>query len=91
MSYNLFVEGDLDLFALSNSTQYLQSIEIFPIDSNALGIALPSSRADDNARTELTQLVQQMLAIEATVYDLVTGEKIQTSADLDALFDRIFG
>ena len=91
MSYNLLVEGDLDLFALSRSPPDLRAIEMFPIDATSLGIALPSSRVNDDARIEITNVVREMLSIEATVYDLFTGQPIKTAEDLDALLERIFG
>jgi hypothetical protein len=92
MSYNIYVEGDLDFVTLSAQTSSLQSIEMFPIidegKPDALGIALPSSRANDNARAELTRIVGQLIASESTVIDLMTGQPVTNVAQLIA---NIFG
>ena len=92
MSYNLYVEGDLDFVTLSAQTESLQSIEMFPITDagkpDALGIALPSSRVNDAARAELTRIVGQLIASEATVYDLMTAERVTS---VDQLVRAIFG
>lgn len=99
MSYNLYAEGDLDLFALSKQAQHLTLVELFPIAGDggptALGIAVPSIDDDDDdddsgddARDELEQIVTQLLAIEATVFDLMTGEQV---TDVPTLLGRVFG
>ena len=92
MSYNLYVEGDLDFVTLSAQTESLQSIEMFPITDagkpDALGIALPSSRVNDNARAELIRIVGQLIASESAVIDLMTGQPVTNVAQLIA---NIFG
>lgn len=95
MSYNLYAEGDLDLFALSHLARRFERIEVFPIAGDgkrdALGVALPSSRADEAAIAELRELLVTLHATEARVFDLFTGEQIATAADVAALRQRILG
>jgi hypothetical protein len=92
MSYNLYAEGvDLDYFELAGMAQRFERLELFPIPGppDALGIALPLARADDNAIAELEALIGMLLPREIAVYDLVSGDRISSVSDLEALAQRI--
>jgi hypothetical protein len=95
MSYNLYAEGDLDLFALSGVAQQLEHIELFPIADDGgmdgVGIALASSQVSDAAFGELDHVISMLLASDAAVFDLMTGERIADSGDLPELHARIGG
>jgi hypothetical protein len=95
MSYNLYAEGDLDFVEVSRMVRRYEGIEVFPIAADglpdALGIAVPSSRADERARDELDQLIRHLWAAEAKVFDLYAGTRIASDADLTAVYGRIFG
>ena len=95
MSYNLYAEGELDLFDLSRVAQQLQCLEVFPIAGDggpdAIGIALPSKRANDDARAELQSLIGTLVLAGATVFDLMNGTQITSAEDIEVLERRIFG
>lgn len=96
MSYNLYAEGDLDYVALSRETEHFQVIEIFPIAGDggpdALGIAIPSGRAElEGAADELSAFVQLLQVMGAQVHDLVEGTRIETDDDLAQLVARVIG
>ena len=95
MSYNIYAEGDVDFVELSRMARSFESIEVFPIAGDGLpdglGIAVPSSRADERARDELDQLIRHLWAAEAKVFDLYVGARIAGDADLPAVYGRIFG
>jgi hypothetical protein len=96
MSYNLLAEGDLDLFDWSRIALQQQRIEVFPIPSqnqapDAIGIAIPSSRADEAALDELRVVVEQLWVQGATVHDLMEGVAVATSDDLAAVGSRLLG
>ena len=93
MAYNLFAEGDLDLFAWSRIAQRCHSIELFPIHEpgrrDAIGISLPSGQVDATALDELEGVIRRLWPAE--VYDLVSGDRIASDEDLAALRARIGG
>jgi hypothetical protein len=91
MSYNLIAEGDLDLFELGSAAAELAPLELFPIDREALGIAIPSSRAGAAAATALRALVERLWSQDAAVFDLYSGEPIATPAALAEVLQRIGG
>lgn len=97
MSYNLMVEGDLDLFELSTISLHYLSLELFPIPADdlspddALGIAIPSSRATPDTVDELCDLIARLLAKQLAVHDLIAGVVIASDAALPELRARILG
>ena len=96
MAYNLYSEGELDLFALSRVAREAEWIELFPIPADAggpdaIGISLPSSRVGDAAIAELTELIRLLWQTDAAVYDLVSGDRLVGPDDLIGLRDRLIG
>jgi len=96
MSYNLMAEGDLDLFELSQLAARYEPLELFPIPAeasspDAIGIALPSSLVGPPALAALRAVIELLWSKEAAVFDLMTGERIATPDDADALATRITG
>jgi hypothetical protein len=95
MSYNLYAEGDVDFEALAQRARRCDRIELFPIrddgEPDAIGIALPSSRIDDAAWQELEELLGMLVASSLAVWDLMTGERLETADDFDALRARLYG
>lgn len=94
MSYNLVVEGELDLVRLAAISTKFVMIEVFPLPltdkDEAIGIAIPRSRANDQAVVEL-ELLLDAVGEDAKVFDLWSGEQIATRDDRDALAERIAG
>jgi hypothetical protein len=95
MSYNLYAEGKLDFEVLSQRARQCDRIELFPIrdagEPDAVGIALPSSRIDDAAWAELAKLLEMLVTSKVAVFDLMTGDRIETADDLSALRERLYG
>lgn len=94
MSYNLIAEGTLDLVALAHLSTRFEMIEVFPLPltdaDEAIGIAIPRTRANDQAVIELERLLDA-IGDGARVYDLHSGDEIAGEADRDALAERIVG
>ena len=91
MSYNLIAEGDLDLFELGLAAAELAPLELFPIDRDALGIAIPSSRTGAPAAAALRALIERLWGQDAAVFDLYSGEPVATPAALAAVLANIGG
>lgn len=107
MSYNLLAEGHLDLFELSQCASHYEPLELFPVPASAaitteaseparmtldaLGIAIPLSRAGAEAGAALRALVEFMWTQDANVFDLYTGEQISTPSELAGVLERISG
>jgi hypothetical protein len=93
MSFNLIAEGNVDLVAMSQMSGGYEAIEVFPITGDglpdALGIALPLSRANESAIEELDELIRRLWANNSRVFDLYTGRAIENDSDLDDLRDLI--
>ena len=88
MSYNLYAEGNLDFEVLAQRARRCDRIELFPIrddgEPDAIGIALPSSRIDDAAWQELEELLDALVAGELAVFDLMTGDRLESVEDFAA-------
>jgi hypothetical protein len=88
MSYNLMVEGDLDLFDLSRLVSDYPSLEIFPIPADelsptdAVGIAIASSRVNEATLDEVCALITQLQAKQLTVHDLMADLPVTSLSDL---------
>jgi hypothetical protein len=95
MSYNLYAEGKVDFEALAQRARQCDRIELFPIcdagEPDAVGIALPSSRIDDAAWEELEKLLDMLVTSKLAVFDLMTGDRLETADDFDALRARLYG
>ena len=95
MSHNLYAEGNVDFEVLARRARNCDRIELFPIrdagEPDAIGIALPSSRIDDAAWQELEDLLDMLVANELVVFDLMTGDRLETAEDFDALRSRLYG
>jgi hypothetical protein len=90
MSYNLFIEGVDSYAPLCIIAARYPVFEMFPIPDDALGIALPSSRAGDGA-AHVVDLVHELLDAGLRVHDLYTGRRLQTDEDLAELAARLRG
>ena len=96
MSYNLFVEGVDDYVAMSLLAARFPAFELFPIppeegeEHGALGVALPSSRAEEGAAV-VADLVREILDAGYRVHDLYPGHEVETDDDLAELALNLAG
>jgi len=88
MSYNLIAEGVQKLEHFANLARTCTRIEMFPIEPDAIGIALPLSRVE-GAFDELDEILGELLQKGATVHDLMSGDRIASRDDFAALHQRI--
>src|SRR5688500_5825088 len=97
MSYNLLAEGSLDYEELAILTARYPALELFPVpaetedDRDAMGIALPSSRANEDGAAEMQQLIRELWRTKLQIFDLYVGSAIETEDDLRTLVDRLVG
>ncbi|MEO8702510.1 MAG: hypothetical protein ABI867_20870 [Kofleriaceae bacterium] len=93
MSYNLYAEGDFDMLAVARVVQSFGRVEVFPITCSAsldaIGIAIPLTNVNAESLEELDSLLEQLLAADARVFDLYTGERIVTEEHIRALHARL--
>ncbi|GEM_PF-4365184 len=93
MSYDLYVEGDLDYVDLAVLAQDITCANLFPIEGDggpdALGIALLSGRTSEEG-APVRALLQRLQLLAVSIHDLYTGTTIATDDDIEALFARVF-